>query len=313
MFVPKSKFKIKIIDPMAFFNELTSLKFKVYSFVKVKDELYEFTINGYQSKKFIKLYPHAQLVKSEGFFFIFKNLLKNKTTLICIIICSGFYYQLSIRIWKINISGDSSSRLEDLIRSELNAQNILIQKKVPNFDNLTIIEKRILYNLKNSIEYLEIRNVGTTINVKYQKRRLSQEFPEKQSSIFAPKDAIIKSLDVESGVKMVKENDFVRKGDMLVSDTVINEYGESYFVGALAKVYAYTWYTTTNFKELEANVEYDESEVFINLLQQSYKTINYYIYEENEYIDNQHILFFTKTPTHAILKVHYTLVENLAK
>ena len=42
---------------------------------------------------------------------------------------------------------------------------------------------------------------------------------------------------------MVKVNDYVKKGDLLVKDVVTTDQNEDVYVGTYGSVYAYTWYT----------------------------------------------------------------------
>ena len=70
------------------------------------------------------------------------------------------------------------------------------------------------------------------------------EIEQKHGKMYAKKEGIIKSFDIESG-KIVKEiNDYVKVGDLLVDDTILYK-DKAIVVGTLGRVMAYTFNNIT--------------------------------------------------------------------
>ena len=126
---------------------------------------------------------------------------------------------MSNKIWKIEISGDSTS-LYPLIEETLKQNKIT--KGISKIDskNLLMLEEKMLYQLKDEIEWIELRNSGSVLKVKFLKRRTSMEPEQLKGNLYATKNGVILSFDIKSGEKVVKINDYVKKGDLLVKDIV---------------------------------------------------------------------------------------------
>ena len=99
---------------------------------------------------------------------------------------------------------------------------------------------------KDKIEWLEIENKGTKYIVKIEVRETKKEKEEEKiQDIVASKDGIIKKIIAENGVKVVDENDYVKKGDILISgDIKLNEEIKN-SISAKGKVYAEVWYNVS--------------------------------------------------------------------
>ena len=90
----------------------------------------------------------------------------------------------------------------------------------------------------------------------YKKRRKVNLEEQKGNNIYASKDGVIKKFDISSGVKNVKVNQFVKKGDLLVSDTIVNNKEENIDIGTKGSVYASTYY----FLDVSVNRNIEEME-----------------------------------------------------
>ena len=115
---------------------------------------------------------------------------------------------------------------------------------------------------------------------------------------------MIKSFDIDSGLMKVKQNDYVKKGDLLVENTIISTQNETQIIPVKGEVYAYTF---NQYEASVANHNQDQGEVFYQLLLNIRSQL-----PTNAIIDKENVLQMTKTRSKIILKVHYTLIENIA-
>ena len=115
---------------------------------------------------------------------------------------------------------------------------------------------------------------------------------------------MIASFDVDSGLIQVKKNDYVKKGDLLVENTIISTQNEIKIIPVKGHVYAYTF---NQFEASIQNVNQDQGEVFYQLLLSIRAKL-----PTDAIIDKENVLQMTKTRSKITLKVHYTLLEDIA-
>ena len=143
--------------------------------------------------------------------------------------------------------------------------------------------------------------------MRYQKRRISDSLEGKGNNLYATKDGMIKYFEIQSGVKQVKEYDYVRKGDLLVKDVVETSDGVLVDVGTLGSVFANTFYIID--VEVERNDE-DEAIVFSNMLDKAKTRISSYLSRE-EKIEIERVLNYSIDENIGKMKVYYMLLEDI--
>lgn len=302
-------YKVRVFDIVNALNKIQENKIKIYQLKKVEEYTFTFYASIYTKKKLMSIFSHIEIIKQTGYASIFLSLLKYKTTLIAMIISVFFYFSLSSKIWKINISGDTLS-LESFIKNELLNHNIYVGAKKVSTNDLSTIQNKILYDNYDIIEYLSIEEDGSAIQVNFKKKRKENDKTEFKGSLYACKDGVIKSFDVLSGEKVVKINDYVKKGDLLVKDVLTTDYNEEIYIGTYGSVYAYTWYYVT----IEQKITSLDSEetLFANLMLETKRQISLN-FTENEYIYEENVLQFKVDNDNVYMKLHFTCVENIAK
>ena len=291
--------EISLINKLHFYN------IDIYNFKKIDNYKYYFE-TGRNNRKIIKSnFKDCKLISKKGFFNYLEAFVC-KTTFFCVVVASFALYNVSRRIWEINIIGDYKE-VESILIEELNKNNILISEYYPSNERLKEIEGNISLYLSKDIEFLELRRSGSVINLRYQKRRIAQEIPNKGVSLYATKDGMIRYFDVQSGVKQVKEYDYVRKGDLLVKDVVETSNGELIDVGTLGSVYANTFYV------IDVQVDYreeDEASVFSRMLDRAKIKISENL-SKNEKIEIERVLNYKIGNNKGTMKVYYMLLEDI--
>ena len=102
----------------------------------------------------------------------------------------------------------------------------------------------------------------------------------------------------------------MRCGDLLIDGTLIDPKENEIYIGAIGRVYAYTWYNLSVEKEYEL---IDEANIYIDLMNILNEKIDKEITGNDEYIENIQVLKFNINNKKGYLNVHYTLVEDITR
>lgn len=118
----------------------------------------------------------------------------------------------------------------DFFSGDVNEINLLLRKEFSHF------------------EWISINKIGSRIHVTVLEPSIINKQVEKVDGfgdLVAKKDGMIKSYQVKHGIVLIEQNQFVRKGQVLVSGNLrYNNYDEStFYIPAEGKVYAEVWYT----------------------------------------------------------------------
>lgn len=178
----------------------------------------------------------------------FKNILKRNKYLISLFIIGYLLILfLSNVVFDIQIV-HSNSEIRELVMKELNKNGIKKYTFKKDFKELENISNKILKDNKENLEWMEIENSGTKVIVKLEERKINKEektYPKQD--IIAKKSGIIKSVKATEGVIIKNINDYVKEGDVVISGTIMDTYGENIksIVSAKGSVYAEVWYTVS--------------------------------------------------------------------
>ncbi|MEG1892530.1 MAG: sporulation protein YqfD [Bacilli bacterium] len=182
-------------------------------------------------------------IKEMGIYNIKAILKKYYIFLIAFIFGLVLFFILSNLIIKVNVIHDNKE-IRDLITTELNDINIKPLRFKKSFKDLEKIKKNLLNKYPDKLDWLEIEVDGMVYNVLIEERIITNiEKNDNICDVIAKKDGTITKFKVFNGTSLIAINDYVKKGDILISSkTLLNE-EEKRSVCASGEVYAYTWYT----------------------------------------------------------------------
>ncbi len=168
----------------------------------------------------------------------------NKLQLFGLLFSLVILYLLSNTIFNIEINTDNKD-LESKIIFSLNNNNIKKYKHKKTFEEIQKIKEKILEENKDIIEWIEITEDGCNYIVEVTEKIIghSESINNIPTNIVASSDGLIKHVDLISGVKLKDINDYVKKGDIIITgniykgETLINQ------VPSIGKIYAEVWYT----------------------------------------------------------------------
>lgn len=257
--------KVKII---VYENSNKFLNYLVYHSIYYEDltlnDNYILTIDYEDYKKISRRYK-TKIIKYYGKRFIINYFNTNKYMLISLFISFLVLLLLTNTIFKININ-TNDEKLYNLINNSLKENDISIYKRKKTFKELKKIKDKILKENEDNLEWIEIKEKGCIYNIELTARVKNKEnnSDNNPNDIVASKDGLIKYIASSSGVKLKDVNDYVKKGEVLISGNIIK--GEDTLitqVKAKGKVYAEVWYTV-NITIPFNYVEYVETGKVIN-------------------------------------------------
>ena len=213
-------------------------------------------------------------------------------------------YLLSSLIMSIKFIGLSPS-MNQKIHAQLLNESIGIYEPLKTYESLNDILMNLKSDFKNDIEYLNIYQNGSVFYVEYTLRYNHLEEDVNYHNLYAKEDGLIESYNVDSGIIKVKKNDYVYKGDLLIENTFVSTQNETILMPVKGQVFAYTFH---EYQAESANVNGDFAQIFYCLLLQIRSKI-----PTDAYIDKENVLQIEKSSSKIVLKMHYTLIEDITE
>ena len=239
------KIKAKISRKEKFYSECYKRNINIYNVVEDDDYIY-FVIDEDDYNK-IKSIWFVKIVSKD--YCGYKKWFKNKSLVLCIsIVVIVFFFSIIFinnYIIKVQIIHENSE-LKDMLYESLKDLGIKKNSWKKDYHELQDIKDRILNEYKDRIEWIEIENKGLTYIVRLEERKINSVKDEDDyCNVYAIKDGIIKKAIYESGVLLYDVNDFVHKGDILITGDIKHNDEVVSRVCANGKVYAEVWYVVS--------------------------------------------------------------------
>ncbi|MEX3710954.1 sporulation protein YqfD [Cytobacillus horneckiae] len=181
-----------------------------------------------------------EFIKRKGLPFMQKRMLKNSGFLIGAIGFILVIFVLSNMVWGIEIKGANPATEYKMMKQ---LKEIGVKKgKLQFFIDTPEGIQRHLTNSIEEITWVGVELKGTTYHLQVVEKN-EPEKPEYVSpqNLVAKKKGTIVGMFVEEGLPVVKINDFVKPGDLLVSGEMGNDVKVE-TVAAKGEVFAETWY-----------------------------------------------------------------------
>ncbi|MCX7950446.1 MAG: sporulation protein YqfD [Clostridiales bacterium] len=284
--------ELKAINPEKFLNLATKNGIKVWDVIRLDYTTIEFKTNVEDFKKLKytskKVRAKIKIKSKKGSVFFMYKLLRRKLFIVGIILFLGIIYFLSNLVWIINIYGNKKITNEKIQKTLYN-KGVKIGSKKSNL-NLRQLEDAIKKEL-SEVSIINMSFDGVKLNVEIVERTMPPSITtyEQPSDIIAQKDGIITKIFCYKGTPLIKEGDYVKNGQVLISGDVIilnRENGQPETVKiarALGSVYAKVWYENTQ-------------EIILNETkrQQTGKIVNntYYVINGKKIYTNKHDVNF---------------------
>ena len=139
--------------------------------------------------------------------------------------------------------------IRELLEKELASYDIKRFSMKKSYEELEKIEDDILNHNKDKLEWIEIISYGTKYVVRVEERKLNEETKQFQyQSIVSKKNAVLVQVDALRGEKVKNVNDYVTKGDTVISGYITLPNNTQVATMAEGTVYGEVWY--------QVNVDY---------------------------------------------------------
>ena len=173
---------------------------------------------------------------------------------------------LSNVIFKVEVV-HNDNKLRTILYEELSNYDIKKYKLKKDYDDIQIIKSEILKKYKDKIEWLEIIEDGTKYIVRVEERKIINNSEEvKPRNIIAKCDAVIKKILATNGQVVKEVNNYVKKGDIIISGNVyLNDLIKD-TVRANGSVYGEVWYQVSieyPFNYQEEKLTGNEKDIYV--------------------------------------------------
>lgn len=180
-----------------------------------------------------------KLNKKEGLPFILKKYKKRKGILLGIILFFIIIHIFSLYIWNIDINGNNTLSKDEIFSTlnELKVSRGIFKNKI----DLSAIESTLMTKY-NNISWTSANIIGCNLEIEIKEKVTPPEITSNNTpcNIKASCDAYITRLEVYNGTAEVKPGDSVTAGQLLVNGIFEDNFGQSSFHHASAKIFAVT-------------------------------------------------------------------------
>lgn len=191
--------------------------------------------------KYSKTYK-ITIIKKYGKLRLFDILKNNIVIILCLILSIIFLYYLSNITFSVDVIYNDHEMV-NLIKKELAKYGIKKYKRKKSYNYLDKVKEKILDDNKDTLEWLEIEESGTKYIVRLVERKKETKQNEYQyQSIVASKDATIISIKAYSGEKVKQVNEYVKKGNVIISGILTKPDATNIYTKAKGTVLGEVWY-----------------------------------------------------------------------
>lgn len=293
-------------------RKIYSLKIRIYDvkYINRKEANIKIFSEDYNKIKEFKTIDEINIIDVLGKLKLKKIIKNNKMFFIILIMGYLFLLFLSNIIFSIDVI-HSNTKLRMFITEELKSNGIKTFSFKKSYDDLNNIKDKILNDNQDKIEWLEIENIGTKYIIKLEERKLGVKKQEyNYQDIVSSKSAIIKKIEAENGVIIKKVNDYVTKGDVVISGNIYKNEEIVNVIKASGKIYGEVWYNIKvefpiilNIKEETGN---SKKIYVINFLNYTIPILDLQHYKYKTVINNK-ILYNRLLPFDISLQKQYEL------
>ena len=264
-----NKVKIKVFE-----NKYSFVKYLVnnniyYCSLECNNDYYILVVD-YESYKKISRRYKSIVIKYYGKIGFVRFVDYHKYMIISFVFSLILLFVLSNTIFDIKINCEDKI-VSDKIKEVLNSNGISKYKRKKSFEEVSLIKNKIMDKYKDYIEWIGIKSKGCIYIVDVSlKVKDGSVIDNSVGSIYSRSDGVIKKINVIRGSRIVDKNDYVKKGDLLISGNIMKDDSIIYQVKASGVVYAEVWHT------ISVNIPYDYTEKY-----KTNRIVNHYYLDFN--------------------------------
>lgn len=245
------------------------IKYKVeYNYIKEDNNVIYIKVDrdNYSKLERIFIKKDLKIVKEYGFIGVVNFVKKNIVFILSIVLSLLLINYLTNLTFSIEIISKNEELVNSLTK-ELEGYGIKKYSIKKDYDKLNDIKKEILRNNEKKLEWIELKYKGTKLIIDLTERVINEkEINDKIYNVVAKKDALITKVVVKNGVLMKEVNDYVKKGDVIISSDIIDNSNEiKSRVSADGSVYGEVWYNVSTTVPYEYVEYFNTGDSFDNI------------------------------------------------
>ena len=241
------KVEVQVNGPFlnTFLIHIYKLKINISNIKYINENTLIFTTDQKNVKKIQKEFKSykVKIKKEKGIYKIKPFIIKNRLFLFCVLIGVFIFIFLSNIIVDVNVI-HSDKKIRELVTEELEERGVKRLTFKKNYDKLQNIRNEILEKYPDKLEWLEIKNIGMTYEVRVEERIITDiKKNDGLCNIIASKSGVLTKIINKEGLNYKNVGDYVEKGDIVIGGDIKVEEEIKKSVCALGNVYAEVWYT----------------------------------------------------------------------
>lgn len=210
------------------------------------------------------------ILHGSGLPFRFRNLIRKKPFIVAAIVSMFIIMFLANIIWEVKIEG-VSTEIEKKIHKQLTSYGIYPGASLWKLDDTAEIQHDLMHDIPELL-WIGVEKKGTALHFEAVEKKVAEEKRVSgPRNLVAKKSGIITKTYVANGEPIVQVNDFVEKGDVLVSGKISSyndnppeesedddneeEHEKFKYIEAEGEIRAKTWYEIDVTVPLEATYE----------------------------------------------------------
>lgn len=211
-------------------------------------------------------------------------------------------YGCSQLIYDFDIEGTNSKvnvELEYFLQ-----QHVTVFHPLLNYQEINTLYDQIKNKFADKIDYLNVYQNGGIIHVQYTNAVINQTKELSFKDYVAKKDGMICRIDVRKGNVVVELNQFVKKGELLISHQIEDTSNNMKIIPTEGSIYAYTY------QRYQADMnqgKMNETECFDYLLFKIRSQL-----PSNTKIDKEKVVSYDIIGNRLVLEMQYVFIENIA-
>ena len=246
---------IETNDIVSFLKETKKHQLTLFHLHQLDALRYSFYVPIYQ--RYITSSMHLPIQKSIGLLHYLFLIFKFPQIIFTLAFISTLFI-LPHYIYDYKITG-SLSIVNNQLQKDLNKQIQMMHPKL-TYPQINKLYDHLKRKYQSEIDYLNVYQKGSVLHVEYTPASHNQKTVLKYQDYIAKKDGIIRQLDVKQGNVLVKVNQYVKKGDVLISHQIEDTKQQIKMIPTLGSVEAYTY----QYIEASSSNVKDKEEIYNN-------------------------------------------------
>lgn len=248
------KLTVKGNNPELFFQKCIDHRIVVWNVKKTADDVCEGYVKVSDIRAIRKLNRQTKnkiyFTEKKGYPFLFHRFHRQRPLWIGLILAILLFFVLSNIVWNVEVTG-VPKEIEAKIEKQLRVYGVHPGAWIFGLESPNTIQQRLISDIPELL-WVGVEQKGTTYHLEgIEKIVVKEAEAHKPRNLIASKKGVIKKLYVEKGVPMVKVNDYVEPGDILVSGEIESageenkdkkDKNKKEKVAAEGEIYATTWY-----------------------------------------------------------------------